>query len=134
MTTSPVTTITDELLSEIEDDTRRAPPYAFNRLIIEPDDVLSMVAELRTLRAENADIKQQLVAAGITAENCEAFRKDAERLDFISQHIFKPCGTLSYPSENHEIDHNLWSTHGLVLECAGSFRDAIDEEMQEQPQ
>lgn len=36
-------------------------------------------ATIKALLAHIVDLKQQLVAAGITAENCEAFRVDAER-------------------------------------------------------
>lgn len=35
------------------------------------------------LESERADHLQQLAAAAITAENCELFRKDAERLDWL---------------------------------------------------
>ncbi|MNR28127.1 hypothetical protein D3C85_1454380 [compost metagenome] len=33
--------------------------------------------------AHIADLKQQLVAASITAENCELFRKDSERYRWL---------------------------------------------------
>jgi len=40
-------------------------------------------ATIKALLAHIADLKQQLVAAGVTAENCELFRKDAERYQWL---------------------------------------------------
>jgi hypothetical protein len=84
MTTPPIMSVTDELLSEIEDDTRRAPPYAFDRLIIEPADVLSIISELRRLRAENAElanvIKDVKWRVFDTTDQLQAYSHSGDRL------------------------------------------------------
>lgn len=69
MTTPPITSITDELIAELD---HAANLDSAIRITVRAD-------YLRALLAERADLKQQLVAAGITADNCEMFRKDAER-------------------------------------------------------
>jgi len=97
MTTSPVVTITDELLAEIEAAAKIADPIStelygdrymrghdYSRTdLSEPQDkyirllsaetVLSMAAELRTLRAQNAELardagRYQLFAETVVAE------------------------------------------------------------------
>lgn len=99
MSTSPVMSITDELLAEIEAAAESAtnmlwddggmesaldssPIYEEDAafiLLVSPVRAYCISCELQALRASIADLKQQLVAAGVTAENCELFRKDAER-------------------------------------------------------
>ncbi len=67
MTTPPISSITDDLIAELD-------------LCMRADCGIELEsADIRALLAERADLKQQLVAAGITADNCEMFRKDAER-------------------------------------------------------
>ncbi len=73
MTTPPITSITDELIAELD---HAANLDSAIRITVRAD-------YLRALLAERADLKQQLVAAGITAENCEIFRKDAERYQWL---------------------------------------------------
>lgn len=76
MTTSPIVSITDELLAEIAFDLELAETTSSIYATIDRDT-------LAALMAERAHLKQQLVAAGITAENCEVFRKDAERYQWL---------------------------------------------------
>jgi len=82
MTTSPVMSITDELLAELE---VGAPAYAESCTLPGP--------MLAALLAHIADLKQQIVAAGVTAENCEVFRKDAERYQWLRENWFSIYGT-----------------------------------------
>ena len=42
-------------------------------------------ATIKALLSHIADLKQQVVAAGVTAENCEIFRKDAERYAWLRE-------------------------------------------------
>lgn len=73
MTTPPITSITDELIADLERLTGDSE-------LTDEQWISGFTAgDFRALLAERADLKQQLVAAGITAENCEMFRKDAER-------------------------------------------------------
>lgn len=133
MTTSPIVTITDELLAEIEASADAATPgpweaigahvftvrgaknragsvahesdgwniatvnpWATTNADGEDEDLpvtehmsnhayiaLANPATIKALLAHIADLKQQLVAAGVTAENCELFRKDAERYRWL---------------------------------------------------
>lgn len=70
MTTSPYPSVTDELIAELELAVAESTEGR-------PNDTLA------SLLAHIADLKQQLVAAGITAENCEAFRVGAERYRWL---------------------------------------------------
>lgn len=96
MTTSPVISITDELLAEIEAAASDSKLNIYRPLgwahsvrcgnhlqtdfdflsLASPETVLALLAHI-------ADLKQQVVAAGVTAENCEVFRKDAERYRWL---------------------------------------------------
>lgn len=77
MTTTTVPTVTDELISELEILAAR----------VTTPMVTIPLSSLITLLAERADHLQQLAAAAITAENCEIFRKDAERLDWMINEV-----------------------------------------------
>lgn len=96
MTTTPIVSINDELLAEIEaaaSDSKlniyRPLGWAHsvrcgNHLQTDFDFLsLSSPETILALLGHITDLKQQLVAAGITAENCELFRKDSERLDWL---------------------------------------------------
>lgn len=128
MSTSPIVTITDELLAEIEAAADAFPDYEWDSnqteffngpsgeslggestgfycvygppfeidddmydgpTLVEacPLDQARFICEakpaIKSLLAHIADLKQQLVAASITAENCELFRKDAERYQWL---------------------------------------------------
>ena len=53
MSTSPVTTVTDELLAELEQQSHREPGGAFP---VRYSVIAALTAELRRLRAENAEL------------------------------------------------------------------------------
>ena len=55
MTTSPVMTVTDELLAELDSKTEKFVGFG-----IRSDTVARLVTELRRLRAENAELEQSL--------------------------------------------------------------------------
>lgn len=81
MIISPVVTVTDELLEELE----RYPELAFEV------EVMALLNHIRTLQ-------QELKAAHISVDNCELFRKDAERLDWMIEEgcvIYSMNGTAS---------------------------------------
>lgn len=107
MTTSPIVTITDELLAELEAAANAATKGRWctdgdtwicaqdsdqlnNGFVLAicqgPDEsknaaymAKASAAVILALLTERADHLQQLAAAAIAAENCELFRKDAER-------------------------------------------------------
>lgn len=124
MTTAPVTSITDELLAELEsiqEDASAWTPYA------DAQEYLGALAG-RSL-ARIADMKQQIVAAGVTAENCEVFRRDAERLDwmFAEQCIIRVQNGTGSPC----VYSLWWSTLGEgQREWHSSPREAIDAAME----
>lgn len=140
MTTQPVVTITDELLAELEDEFRNHGSMAsFNS-----DQVAEVVAELKHSRAHIAKLKrgladadaahmmyaeqvvqlnQQLVAAGITAENCELFRQAMDRTN-VEAAAMKLAKCMDYPWQHMpEQGRNEMRKHAQAV---------IDAAMQEQ--
>lgn len=122
MTTSPVQSITDELLEDAARDFEGVGSLYMARVSYQ--ELADACRELIRLRAENSDLKQQLVAAGITAENCEMFRRDAGRYRWLrdsseSVHQFY----LSTP---------IWFTG--VKFSKENVDNTIDASMQERPQ
>ncbi len=105
MTTPLVPSITDEQLIDLESQCEKFSGFAVNSTLVE-----QLIYRLR------------------------AAEKDSERIDFISEHIFKQCGIISRPSTNHKEVLNVWSAYGIYPESAGTFRDAIDAAMQEHNQ
>lgn len=74
MTTSPVMSLTDELLAELEEACREHQ----QGFMIETSEVLALLRE-------RAEMQQQLRAAMISVDNCELFRKDAERYQWLRE-------------------------------------------------
>ena len=130
VTTSPVVSITDDLLAELEEEIALCDPgYGAVVNPVHLEALLSHIAELKQQAADREahvrnlidsetllfnyladirqavgddgrlmlpglvdhirDLKQQLVAAGIAAENCELFRKDAERYRWLRDDALK---------------------------------------------
>lgn len=109
MTTSPIVTITNELLAELE----AATEYQHCDM---PG------AAIRALLAERADLKQQLAAAAITAENCELFRKDAERYDWLREMHNDEYGCLWVSRWNY--DRTEWVS--LDAFCRSDYNGELD--------
>lgn len=104
MTTSPVVSITDELVAELETSVCCVWPESN-----------SAVTTLRALLSERAEMQQQLRAAMISVDNCELFRKDAERMDWLAD----PDNTIG----------NVQLPTDCVLQNVHSLRAAIDAAM-----
>lgn len=109
MSTPPVMSINDELLAELEAAANAATPgpwtseiegghlnvasedwyllqlHADQPRYIEDSKFVAAAnpATIIALLAHIADLKQQVIAAGITAENCEHFRRNAERYQWL---------------------------------------------------
>ena len=150
MTTFPIVTINDELLAELEAAADKATPGKWctdgdlwvmaqdsdqlnNGFVIAicdgPDgrkNAESMAkanpATIKALLANIADLKQQLVAAGITAENCEMLRKDAERYQWLrdSGRLIGEC------MDSHESNFCVCSADGEDVLWFEQLDAAID--------
>lgn len=81
MKTPTTPTVTEELIRQLE---QEITVSAILRCPASIDPV-----HLSDLLAERADLKRQLIAAGVTAENCEMFRKDAERYQWLRDDALK---------------------------------------------
>lgn len=109
MSTSPVMTVTDELLAELEEITSRQPGAT---LTVRSGSMMMIYSELRRLRAENAELA-----------------KDARRLDYMIGEqaiVYEPNGSAS-PT----IYSLSWPNEGSTqIDWHKSARDAIDAAMQ----
>ena len=106
MTTSPVMSLTDELVAELETSVCCVWPESN-----------SAVTTLRALLAERAEMQQQLRAAMISVDNCELFRKDAERLEWLSG----------------QGDDTQWmNILRIEMDDYETLRDAVDEIMRQE--
>ena len=137
MTTSPIVSINDELLAEIEaaaSDSRlniyRPLGWAHsvrcgNHLQTDFDFLsLSSPETILALLGHITDLKQQLAAASITAENCELFRKDAERLDWLINDRATVQGIEGPAGYRYYLD---WQEEGEQQTCIYMTpREAID--------
>lgn len=104
MTTSPVVTITDELVAELDD-------LAY----CGPESFPFSASVLQALLCERAAMQSQIKAGIVTQDNLELYRKDAERLDKLDRH------GIAYGFEDiHE--GNSWDISGPF----STVRDAID--------
>ena len=95
MSTSPVMSLTDELVAELEalagecgqHGTNWYEPChmaAFPEYACDQDFVIAASpATILALLRERAEMQQQLRAAMISVDNCELFRRDAERYQWL---------------------------------------------------
>lgn len=94
MSTPKIVTITDELLAEIG-----RQIYSCNNhggpVVLQAHEAIELLAHI-------ADLKQQLVAAGVTSENCELFRKDVQRYAWLREMHNDGCGALWVSRWNYE--------------------------------
>lgn len=136
MSASPIVSINDELLAELEAAASDSKLNIYRPLgwahsvrcgnhlqtdfdflsLASPETVLALLAHI-------VELKHQLVAAGITAENCEVFRRDAERIEWLAEQ-FKTC-TVDM-SGNHPYYPNSIKLRTLR---GPTFRLAIDAAM-----
>ena len=77
MTTSPVMTVTDELLAELEEITSRQPGA---NLVVRSSSMNLIYSELRRLRAENAELANLLSEAGKTIHKLQAEQPTPARI------------------------------------------------------
>lgn len=145
MSSAPVVSITDELAAELEaladecgqHGTNWYEPRhmaAFPEYACDQDFVIAASpATILALLRERAEMQQQLRAAMISADNCELFRKDAERLDWM---IAEQCVMQWQNGTGQPTVYSLaWRQLGEIqAEWHGSPRAAIDAAMQLEPQ
>ena len=106
MTTSPVMSLTDELVAELEEACREHQ----QGFMIETSEVIALLRE-------RAEMQQQLRAAMISVDNCELFRKDAERLEWLSG----------------QGDDTQWmNILRIEMDDYETLRDAVDEIMRQE--
>lgn len=118
MTTSPVMSLTDELVSELEEACRE---YR-QGFMIETSEVIALLRE-------RAEMQQQLRAAMISVDNCELFRKDAERYQWLRESAWYAGPDSFFCGEGGEM--NDYKNHNYR---ADTLDAAIDAAMQESKQ
>lgn len=141
MSTVPVLSIADELVAELESIymagwdasgegwNAEYPGDAHDK----PEFQLAMrdacAPVLSVILSERAEMQQQLRAAMISVDNCELFRKDAERLDWM---IAEQCVMQWQNGTGQPTVYSLaWPQLGEIqAEWHGSPRAAIDAAMQ----
>ena len=106
MSNAPVVSITDELVAELEEACREHN----QGFMIETAEVLALLRE-------RAEMQQQLRAAMISVDNCELFRKDAERLDWLSE---------------QGSDTQWMNILRIEMDDYETLRDAVDEIMRQE--
>ena len=100
MSNAPVVSITDELVAELEASVCCVWPESN-----------SAVTTLRALLSERAEMQQQLRAAMISVDNCELFRKDAERYQWLVANSFDKSGVTQFHIWKHS-----WEPHSKTGE------------------
>jgi len=114
MSNAPVVSITDELVAELETSVCCVWPESN-----------SAVTTLRALLSERAEMQQQLRAAMISVDNCELFRKDAERYQWLRELA------SGYPEDFEVVASAAFSA---AYDCGHNFDLNIDAAMQEPKQ
>lgn len=120
MTTSPVVTITEELVAELECKASRKKAEGFILVHnIECDALLALLAE-------RAAMQSQIKAGIVTQDNLELYRKDADRLNKLDS----LCEAYGFEGIH---EGNRWIIDGPYRDIRTAI-DAIpdDQAMQEQ--
>ena len=137
MSNAPVVSITDELVAELEalagecgqHGTNWYEPRhmaAFPEYACDQDFVIAASpATILALLRERAEMQQQLRAAMISVDNCELFRKDAERYQWLRELA------SGYPEDFEVVASAAFSA---AYDCGHNFDLNIDAAMQEQKQ